>query len=311
MMSRREFMVASALAVAGCGRVGGSVSPEAIWGQQGLRDGSFVKPRAIGVNAGRVYVIDTTGRVQIFSEDGVFINLFKTPAMENGTPTAVAFGGDGRVLIPDTHYSQILEYSPEGELLARWGSYGTGDDQFIYPTGIEEANDGTIAISEYGTGAERVRLFDADRKLIRGWGGPGVEAGKFSRAMDVAWDHTAEQATLFVADTGNGRVQRFDREGNAEFVYPTDKGDVVAPEMKFPFSIAVAPDGSVVAADYGAHGLIRMSVDGRFMGALCKPGRAPGAFDGPRGVAISERGRVFVADTGNNRIQRFDLGAIG
>ena len=312
MMSRREFMIASALAVAGCGRVGGTVAPEAVWGQQGLRDGAFVKPRAIGAHEGRVYVIDTTGRVQIFSEDGDFIDLWKTPAMENGTPTAVAFGIDGRVLIPDTHYSQILEYSPEGELLARWGQYGTGDDEFIYPTGIEQAADGTIAISEYGTGAERVRLFDADRKLIRGWGGPGVGPGEFSRAMDVAWDNTAEQATLFVADTGNGRVQRFDRDGNAQVVYGDDAQiDDARPEMKFPFAIAVAPDGSVVAADYGANGLIRISADGAFLGALCKPGRAPGAFDGPRGVAISESGRVFVADTGNNRIQRFDLGAIG
>lgn len=315
MMSRREFMVASALAVAGCGRVGGTVAPEAVWGQQGLRDGSFVKPRAVGVREGRVYVIDTTGRVQIFSEDGAFIDLWNTPAMENGTPTAVAFGNDGRVLIPDTHYSQILEYSPVGELLARWGSYGTGDDEFIYPTGIEQAADGTIAISEYGTGAERVRLFDADRKLIRVWGGPGVGPGEFSRAMDVAWDNSAEQATLFVADTGNGRVQRFDREGTWGGLYPLESAEGQSihrgVSMKFPFSIAVAPDGSVVAADYGANGLIRISADGAFLGALCKPGRAPGAFDGPRGVAISESGRVFVADTGNHRVQRFDLGAIG
>ncbi|MEX2015050.1 MAG: hypothetical protein WD873_00340, partial [Candidatus Hydrogenedentales bacterium] len=144
MMSRREFIAASALAMAGCGSVGGTAAPDAVWGQQGLRDGAFVKPRAVGVKDARVYVIDTTGRIQIFSEDGEFLDLWNTPAMDNGTPTAVAFGHDGRVLIPDTHYHQILEYSPEGELLERWGSYGTGDDQFIYPTGIDQANDGTL-----------------------------------------------------------------------------------------------------------------------------------------------------------------------
>lgn len=36
------------------------------------------------------------------------------------------------------------------------------------------------------------------------------------------------------------------------------------------------------------------------------PGSGPGQFSNPRGISVDTRGTVYVADTGNDRIQRFD-----
>lgn len=136
--------------VAACGR---SAAPKGAailtWGQPGQRDGDFEKPRAVGVRANELYVIDTTGRVQVFRLDGTFVRKWALPAYENGTPTSVAFAIDGNVLIPDTHYSRILKYTPEGELIEQWGTYGTGPEEFIYPTDILQTSDGAYYISEY------------------------------------------------------------------------------------------------------------------------------------------------------------------
>jgi DNA-binding beta-propeller fold protein YncE len=52
--------------------------------------------------------------------------------------------------------------------------------------------------------------------------------------------------------------------------------------------------------------VVKFSKDGRFLKAWGKTGYGPGEFRTLHGIAIDSRGRVFVADRGNNRIQIFD-----
>jgi DNA-binding beta-propeller fold protein YncE len=223
------------------------------------------------------------------------------PEFENGTPTGISFGRDGRVLIPDTHYSRIIEFSPSGEILAQWGGYGTGEDEFIYPTDIAQGADGTYYISEYGVGAERVHAFDADRRFAQQWGGHGNAPGQFSRAMAIALDDRA----VYVCDTANHRVQVFTREGG--FVRTIGEAGTGREQLNFPHDIAVAADGTIIVCEYGNNRLSRFTLEGRGVACAGGPGRAPGRFNTPRGVAVSPNGQVFVADTDNDRVQRFSL----
>lgn len=297
------------VALAVCGGCGGPRAaagrPVTVWGREGWGDGEFLQPRAIGARDGEVYVIDKTGRVQVFTFDGAFKRMWKTPDAANGTPTAVSFARDGRVLIADTHYSQILEYTPGGELLREWGRYGPGPNEFIYPTDIAEGPDGGYFISEYGEDAERVHVFDADRRFVRQWGTHGTGPGEFSRAMAIEIDAAGR---IFVADTANHRIQMFSIEG--ELLGIIGEAGLGEGQLKFPFDIALAPGGVLLACEYGAHRVSLYDVQGRFITCFGGPGRAPGQFNGPRGVAASPSGDVFVADTDNHRIQRFDLGGL-
>ncbi len=304
-MKRRQFLILAATSTtAACTRLTGSGGDYLAFGRQGIRDGEFLRPRAVCAVGGQVYVIDVTGRVQVFDEDGVFLRLWNTPAADNGTPTGAAPNRDGNLFIPDTHYSRIIEYSRAGQLIKSWGTYGTGPDQFIYPTGIGQASDGLIFISEYGVGAERVHVFDADRRFVRQWGTHGAEPGMLNRAMALAV--TGDDVVL-VVDTGNHRVQRFDVNGKLLGVIgaPGDRPG----QLKFPHDLAIAPDGTLLIAEYGANRVSRFSSDGKFIATYGSPGRLPGEFNAPRGVAVSDAGLVFVADTDNHRVQRFDPGA--
>lgn len=310
LLKRREFLsLGMAACVSACSlrRSSATNNPRSagaplIWGGEGFRNGSFMRPRAMGVSGDEVHVIDTTGRVQAFTMDGEFVRLWKTPDASNGTPTAVGYGLDGRVLVPDTHYSRILEYTREGELLTEWGTYGSAGGDFIYPTGIVQGADGTMYVAEYGERAERVQVFDAERRFVRQWGHHGEEPGAFNRAMAIAQDSAG---TIYVADMANHRIQCFDVEGT--LVRIVGEAGTEAGKLKFPFDIALAPDESLVVCEYGTHRVSRFDPSGAFMAAYGSPGRGPGEFNGPRGVTVSEDGRVFVADTDNHRIQRFDL----
>ncbi len=324
-IGRRHFLaLASALPLARCGGSGNRLRAHMMaWGGPGRRNGSFLKPRAVGVDKGEVFIVDATGRVQVFTEDGEYLRQWNVPSSDNGTPTCVAFDKQHQVFLPDTHYHRILRYTREGELLEDWGAYGSGGDEFVYPTGVVEGADGTLYISEYGEEAERLHLFaaasepDGERKFLTQWGTFGEEAGQFNRpmAIDMGLD-----GSLYVADTGNNRVQRFAPDGTPLGVI----GELgCAPgQLKDPFDLAVAPDGSVFVCEYGNHRISRFTADGEFMSLLGEPGRDLGHFYEPRGIAVSsipsgqgksdpDAYRLFVADTGNHRIQRIDKEVFG
>ena len=52
--------------------------------------------------------------------------------------------------------------------------------------------------------------------------------------------------------------------------------------------------------------MVKFSKDGNFLKAWGKMGSGPGEFDTLHSLAMDSRGRLFVADRGNSRIQIFD-----
>jgi uncharacterized protein (TIGR03663 family) len=80
-----------------------------------------------------------------------------------------------------------------------------------------------------------------------------------------------------------------------------------------PRDVAVAPDGSLFVADTDNHRVQHISRDGTPLhtwGSLAKLGEGPapgGTFWEPWGIAVSPDGFVYVADTWNHRIQKFNL----
>jgi len=78
-----------------------------------------------------------------------------------------------------------------------------------------------------------------------------------------------------------------------------------------PCDVMIGQNGDIFVADGHVAGspvnrIVKFSKDGKFIKAWGKRGSAPGEFDTPHGLAMDSRGRIFVADRGNSRIQIFD-----
>jgi sugar lactone lactonase YvrE len=75
-----------------------------------------------------------------------------------------------------------------------------------------------------------------------------------------------------------------------------------------PSGVAIAPDGEVYVTDGEGpnNRVVRFRRDGRYLGEWGTTGSEPGNFSTPHDIAIDSRGRVFVGDRGNSRIQIFD-----
>ena len=81
-------------------------------------------------------------------------------------------------------------------------------------------------------------------------------------------------------------------------------------EFNQPSDVAVAPNGDIFVADGHDPGsnmrIVKFRKDGNFVKSWGKPGAGPGEFNAPHGIAFDSKGRLFVADRGNNRLQIFD-----
>ena len=77
-----------------------------------------------------------------------------------------------------------------------------------------------------------------------------------------------------------------------------------------PTGVAVADDGTILVTDGheadSSHRVLEFAPDGRYLGAFGGPGSAPGRFNVPHAIALDSRGRIYIADRDNNRVQVFD-----
>ncbi|MGH9846362.1 MAG: hypothetical protein ACREEM_47290, partial [Blastocatellia bacterium] len=108
---------------------------------------------------------------------------------------------------------------------------------------------------------------------------------------------------VYFSNGTTGSIHRINENGSVK---------TITSDLDMPSAIAFAPDGSLVVANTGAHIIVRVDVEtGRvdlIAGAAGESGDGDGQagdarFNAPIGVAVADDGRIFVADTYNDRIR--------
>lgn len=168
------------------------------------------------------------------------------------------------------------------------------------PRGIDVGPDGRIAVADSLNG--RVQILNSSAEFVSNVGA-GVLSGKYSGVSDVAWD---DKGNLFVADTWNHAVAKFDPAGKViRVVKEWGKQGIGFGTFFGPRGIATDRNGNVYVTDTG-HKLVRgFDSDLNPINAWGGEGAAAGQFNEPVGIDVDPEGRVVVADTGNGRVQRF------
>ncbi len=188
--------------------------PDLVWGRRGVAtDGLLFKPRAMTIDElDHIYIVDLTGRVQVFDSDGHFLRNWRTPMQAQGRPLGLAVGLDGGIIVSDTHYFRVLFYSRDGvldETRTIGGVNGDEPGQFQFVTDTVQAANGHYYVGHYGQ-SDMIQEFDAEGKFVRRWGSQGSEPNQFSRPQTLLFDR---DGLLWVTDACNHRIQVFDVQG--------------------------------------------------------------------------------------------------
>ena len=132
------------------------------------------------------------------------------------------------------------------------------------------------------------------------WGTTGHEPGMLKHPAGIA---VAEDGVVFVADTGNDRIQAFSAAG--EFKWTFGSSGEAPGEFRRPMDIDIEGSGLLYVSELGGDRVQVFTARGRRIRQLRGTVAPGGGFDGAAGVLVSPQGEVYVADFYHHRVLRF------
>jgi sugar lactone lactonase YvrE len=215
-------------------------------------------------------------------------NYFKLPAGRTwGSTSAVDIDKDGRTIwvaercgansCLNSTLDTVLKFDASGTLVK---SFGAG--LMVFPHGIHVDRDGNIWVTDGQDNRPRpargappdAPLPPAPEKII------GHQVFKFSPDGKLL---------MTLGKPGGSQTEK------DSFYQPND--------------VLVAPSGDIfVAEGHGGNNarIVKFKGDGTFIKEIGKKGTGPVEFDQPHALAMDSKGRLYVGDRSNNRIQILD-----
>ncbi|MDO8673004.1 MAG: TIGR03663 family protein [Dehalococcoidia bacterium] len=224
-------------------------------------------------------------------------------------PKGVAVDRQGNIFVMDSLNRRIQKFDANGKFLAQVGSEGSGDGEFMPNTGgawgIAVDAEGFVYVAD--TWNHRIQKFDSDLRFVTKWGdnvdtrgAAQGNGGKFYGPRGIAVD---TEGNIFVTDTGNHRVQKFNARG--EFVGAF--GGLGSRDGQFlePVGIGVDADGNIYVVDTWNHRIQKFDKSFRFVAQIPVNGwESTGILNKPL-LAVEPGGNILVTDPENHRLLRF------
>lgn len=278
-----------------------SNEPDSSFGTYGTGEGELAYPGGIALDAsGKIYVADTeNNRIQVFESNGDFSSQISSQGSSDGEfkqPWGVAIDTDGNIYVVDSFNNRVQKFNSAGEFESKFGSapdcysnYGSttttsyaptttnpldcfNDGAFLYPAAIAIDNSGNIYVADSGN--NRVQKFNSSGEFVskigseqRSDNGGSYGGNNEGEFNDPRGVAVDASGNIYVSDSGNNRVQKFNSAGEFQTLWGNDEG------------------GSY-GGSYG--------------------GSDEGELNYPMGIAVDSNGNVYVADSGNDRIQKFN-----
>jgi DNA-binding beta-propeller fold protein YncE len=158
---------------------------------------------------GRAFVADSLiNKVFLVDRDGKMVSMIADSGLKR--PVGLAWNeASDRLYIADAVGQQVLVYGSGGERLLSWGSRGSGDGEFNFPSYIALSRSGEVLVTDALN--YRVQAFDQNGKFLWKMGQQGDGSGDFAAPKGLATDN---EGHVYVVDALFDGVQIFDREGS-------------------------------------------------------------------------------------------------
>src|SRR6266566_6054591 len=218
-------------------------------------------------------------------------------------PEAVTLDPQGDVFVADQLSYVVQKFSPDGAFETEWGSYGGGHGQFGPIGGLAADAAGDVYVVD--SSHNRIEKFDPSGSFITSWGHRGNAPGQFrffssqNPTQPPGGGIAAAGGYVYVADSGNDRIERFNLEGGEPLAWGT-RGTGPG-QFSYPRGVA-ANSSEVLVADDDNHRIEKFDTSGAFEASAGSQGTGPGKFGFPYGVALDGAGNAYVADDINHRI---------
>jgi DNA-binding beta-propeller fold protein YncE len=248
------------------------------------------EPLALSVDfSGNMYIADgAPGRIVCWRAMGSGSLEFQRPNQQPGFYPSDIDLSAFFVYAIDPVERTLLRFDNRGayrDILIKFDEVSAG--RRITPMGLDVDSYGRVAVSDVGN--HQVLVFDTNLAVELAFGSYGSHAGQFDNPQGIAF---APDGGMIVADTGNKRLQWFDRGGKFSSILPRE-GDN---PLIMPRRAAVDRDGTVYVADPGANKVFVFGADGLLIRSITPAGVSD--FH-PMDVDVDASGAIYVTDAAN------------
>ena len=266
------------------------------------RPGELNRPLGVAVSQwGDIFVADSTNhRIAVYDINGQpmgFIGKSGSGPGEFNYPTGVAV--HGRKLYVADFYNQriqVLDFNgkqlsvlPRATDLRKIGAA-------IMPVTVAVDEAGNLYISDVSR--QKILVFDDKGNYVSSFGRPGSNPGELAYVNGIAVDYN--DGLIYLSNSNNSRIDIFDLEGNFKGV--AAGSGILANPKGIAFEEST---GFLYVADTLAHQIHVIDKDGKEVERIGQRGLDAGQFNFPTAVAVDRKGKVFVADRENDRVQVF------
>jgi sugar lactone lactonase YvrE len=209
-------------------------------------------------------------------------------------PLRIQINSKGEIFVLDGKKRRILRLTPAGEFKGYVDPQGLPSSPAMVPRSFKIGTNDTIYILDiFG---ERVIELSPD--------------GKYQKHLEFPRDHgflsdlaVDSKGNLFLIDSTQAVIFSSVKETKA-FSSLTKN---LRSYLNFPTSLATDARGRIYIVDENGGGIVILGQDGSFMGRQLSMGWMDGLVYYPTQICVNEKGEIFIADRGNNRVQIFAL----
>ncbi|RDW16744.1 6-bladed beta-propeller [Oceanobacillus chungangensis] len=282
------------------------------FGKLGSGNGEFNTPFGVAIdNDGNILVGDTANnRIQKFDSNFNFITAWGSHGSGNGQfglAREIAIDSQNHYHVTDEFHDRIQVFDQNGTYLYQYGSRGTANGQFRLPQGIaikQDANGDKVYVVD--TFNHRVQILDVNGNYLGQIGVTGQSGDSGSRLFYPRGVNLDTNGDVYIVDTTNHKVKKYN--SNHQYQYSTDLG-IYYLEPSFPSQVLPLGDGYFIVSDTGNSRLIKFrgySTYASVQSYLGNLRNADGVFSEPVGIAVDNNDDVYITDTFNHRVQKFD-----
>ena len=225
---------------------------------------------------------------------------FDQATSELEVPAGLDIGPDGNIYVANAGNDEVLVLDPgDGGILRRWGSHGTGQDEFGDPIRGSRSTARASSMSPTTSTTASRNSPQTGHSSSNGAASASGD-GQFAAALDIA---VGPNGDVYVRDEVRDDLQQFTSDG--KFVRVVAKHGTGPGDLNGAGKVGVAPDGTVIATSFDGNRILAFDANGNLLWSLGQRGRAPGDLIEPSDTATDAAGNVWVLEY-RNRIQVFN-----
>jgi len=247
-------------------------------------------------------------RVSLFASDGEFLRTVFTCHKGSGPdelklPKGIAADRHGNVYVPDAGNNRIQRFGPQGAPLGPIGAHGDGPGEMDFPCDVDVDDMGMLYVADTYNG--RIHKLTPQGVLLltihEGCDPSGGEPLPLDEPLGVTAD---AQGNIYVADTKNHRVLKYDPEGRWLFTFGEQGG---APgQFIEPTDVRVMDDGLIYVADANNTRVQRFGPAGDFRAEFSlEGGELPPDVGGD--VAVDSDGLLILCDPNKHTVAKVEF----